>query len=650
VTSLANSAECTAVAGCFYRMPAGTTAFLECEHRGDCNGHGDCINSKGQNNLASGFARCECDSGWSGPTCHLQVTSLSIAGQSVGGCIVPCQNMLDDMYDECIEVNFFAEMEDDTRLPTRAEDIHCSMKGMSGEKNEIEATIFEDYHTLPDFALQMVITLYVCYALALVCEDFFVASLDIIIEKLDLSPDVAGATFMAAGSSAPELFVSAAGVFITHDPVGVGACAGSTMFNTMCIIGGSALIAGKPVPLQWRSVVRDGGIYVISCVVLVILLWDGKIEMWDSIVLLSMYVSYIVIAAMFPKLVSCCCPINGENKQALHDETDQELLSNAQEEKHHTGVMARRQTGAFLKGQSVANLDVLLTATVELSKNSTNILNDNSQHQAETSVVGGAEARHRARTATQAVLLGGSGAQTGYGGDLETDGSLGPATGRSRTATAQIMEAQAHGQAEGHHEHGLCVIPEGSSARLAWLISFPLMLAFTFTIPNCGKHPRLYLLTFLICIAWLGFLVEIMVEHASEVGAHIGFSPGVMGLTLLAAGTSFPDLVASLIVAKKGSIDMAVSNAFGSNNFDILLCLGLPWFLACAFYGPVLIDTAGIMTALMSLIVTTVIWLIYMHLTKWVLTPGVGFAMLTTYGTWLICQFMFDLFSPHAHE
>ena len=74
---------------------------------------------------------------------------------------------------------------------------------------------------------------YVCYALALLCEDFFVHALDIIVEKLGLPPDVAGATFMAAGSSAPELFVSAAGVFITHDPVGVGACAGSTMFNTM---------------------------------------------------------------------------------------------------------------------------------------------------------------------------------------------------------------------------------------------------------------------------------------------------------------------------------------------------------------------------------------------------------------------------------
>ena len=56
---------------------------------------------------------------------------------------------------------------------------------------------------------------------------------------------------------------------------------------------------------------------------------------------------------------------------------------------------------------------------------------------------------------------------------------------------------------------------------------------------------------------WLGILVEIMVEHASEFGALLGFSPGILGLTLLAGGTSFPDLVASLIVAKQGQASTA---------------------------------------------------------------------------------------------
>ncbi len=53
----------------------------------------------------------------------------------------------------------------------------------------------------------------------------------------------------------------------------------------------------------------------------------------------------------------------------------------------------------------------------------------------------------------------------------------------------------------------------------------------------------------------------------------------IIALTILAGGTSIPDLLSSLIVAKKGKADMAVSNAVGSNIFDILICLGLPWMV-----------------------------------------------------------------------
>lgn len=62
-------------------------------------------------------------------------------------------------------------------------------------------------------------------AIAIVCDDFFVPSLEAISEKLELSEDVAGATFMAAGSSAPELFTSVAGVTVESD-VGIGTIVG----------------------------------------------------------------------------------------------------------------------------------------------------------------------------------------------------------------------------------------------------------------------------------------------------------------------------------------------------------------------------------------------------------------------------------------
>lgn len=56
-----------------------------------------------------------------------------------------------------------------------------------------------------------------------------------------------------------------------------------------------------------------------------------------------------------------------------------------------------------------------------------------------------------------------------------------------------------------------------------------------------------------------------------------------MGLTFLAAGTSVPEAVSSVLVTNQGHGAMGISNSIGSNTFDILLCLGLPWFVKAYF-------------------------------------------------------------------
>jgi hypothetical protein len=68
-----------------------------------------------------------------------------------------------------------------------------------------------------------------------------------------------------------------------------------------------------------------------------------------------------------------------------------------------------------------------------------------------------------------------------------------------------------------------------------------------------------------------------MVWWATEVGCAFGIPDAVMGLTFLAAGTSVPDLLTSVIVARQGKGDMAVSSSIGSNIFDVLVgCVDSP--------------------------------------------------------------------------
>lgn len=77
----------------------------------------------------------------------------------------------------------------------------------------------------------------------------------------------------------------------------------------------------------------------------------------------------------------------------------------------------------------------------------------------------------------------------------------------------------------------------------------------------------------------------IMVDFCVRIGCNVGIPGLLMGLVFIAAGTSVPDALSSVAVGKSGQGDMAVANVLGSNIFNILLGLGLPWFLKAVASG-----------------------------------------------------------------
>ena len=85
-----------------------------------------------------------------------------------------------------------------------------------------------------------------CMLASVVCDDYFCVSLEVICEQLQLSEAVAGATFMAAGSSAPELATSLVATFSTRDATGLGTILGSAVFNLVAIICLSGIFGAGP--------------------------------------------------------------------------------------------------------------------------------------------------------------------------------------------------------------------------------------------------------------------------------------------------------------------------------------------------------------------------------------------------------------------
>lgn len=134
---------------------------------------------------------------------------------------------------------------------------------------------------------------YMFVALAIVCDEFFVPALDVIIEKLDIQDDVAGATFMAAGGSAPELFTSVIGVFVSFDDVGIGTIVGSAVFNILFVIGMCALFSKTVLTLTWWPLFRDCFFYSTSLIALILFFRDNLIQWYEALVLFCFYIAYV---------------------------------------------------------------------------------------------------------------------------------------------------------------------------------------------------------------------------------------------------------------------------------------------------------------------------------------------------------------------
>ena len=122
--------------------------------------------------------------------------------------------------------------------------------------------------------------------------------------------------------------------------------------------------------------------------------------------------------------------------------------------------------------------------------------------------------------------------------------------------------------------------PMGCISTAIQMFLHPLQVVIEWTIPNVREEAweSYYGIAIFICIGWLAVFAYALCECLTVLGVWLNIPSVVMGLTFSAIGTSFPNLWCSLVVAKNGQGDMAVSNALGSNTFNIFIALGLPWF------------------------------------------------------------------------
>jgi len=122
---------------------------------------------------------------------------------------------------------------------------------------------------------------------------------------------------------------------------------------------------------------------------------------------------------------------------------------------------------------------------------------------------------------------------------------------------------------------------------------------------------------------------DFVVDGASHIAITLGMSQNLVGLTIVALGTSLPELVTSMVAAKKGEVDMALGNVIGSNIFNILFVLGI-----AALISPVAFIVENLIDIIILIILSLIV--LYFGFTKQKIDKKEGIIMLFLYIIYLI--------------
>ena len=146
------------------------------------------------------------------------------------------------------------------------------------------------------------------------------------------------------------------------------------------------------------------------------------------------------------------------------------------------------------------------------------------------------------------------------------------------------------------------------------------------------QNPWLSVLYIVLGLVGLVIGSNLFVDHASSLALALGISEGVVGLTVVAGGTSLPELATSVVAARKGQSAIAIGNVIGSNVFNILLILGLT-----ATISPLQIEGITTIDMAVMLISVTFVWLF--SFTRYTVERWEGAALVggyLVYLAWLI--------------
>lgn len=172
---------------------------------------------------------------------------------------------------------------------------------------------------------------------------------------------------------------------------------------------------------------------------------------------------------------------------------------------------------------------------------------------------------------------------------------------------------------------------------ILWVL-FIVYLAYLFVLAKKGNQeedkPEERPVWKLIAFAVVGMIIvvwgaDITVDAATKIAAAAGLSERFIGLTIVALGTSLPELVTSVTAARKGNSDIAIGNIVGSNIFNILFVIGTSSLII-----PVIFEASFLVDAIVAVLAGVLLWVSTIR--KKLLTRPWAIAMLVGYAAYFV--------------
>src|SRR5882762_7504875 len=135
--------------------------------------------------------------------------------------------------------------------------------------------------------------LFLFSTLGISASDFFTPNLATLAQLLGLDENVAGVTFLAFGNGSPDVFSTFSAMRANSGSLAIGELLGAATFIVSCVVGSMCII--KPFKVHRAPFLRDVGFFAVAVTLMLLTLWDGKIDQLEAGALVVMYVVYVMV-------------------------------------------------------------------------------------------------------------------------------------------------------------------------------------------------------------------------------------------------------------------------------------------------------------------------------------------------------------------